>query len=87
MLLASGVETFVAFSLQHSGDDNAAVDGGIFRDLPGRRVKRAPEDLHAHFLIAFAFGLFLRHRVHAAQQRQPAAGHDAFSDDSLGGGL
>ena len=37
ILLASRVEAVVALPLQHAGDHDTAIDGGILGDLPRRR--------------------------------------------------
>ena len=82
--LRAGVEAVIAFSFEHARDHDAAIDRGVFGDLARRRLKRALEDLNAGPFVAIAFRLFLRHGVHAAQQRQAAAGHDALGDGGLG---
>ena len=51
IFLASRVEAVVALPLQHAGDHDAAIDGGILRDLPRRRFERALQDLHARPFI------------------------------------
>src|SRR6185437_4839084 len=84
IFLARGIEAVIAFSFEHAGDHHPAVDRGVFGDLPGRCIERAPDDLHAGLLIAFALGLFLCDRFDTTQQRKAAAGNDPFGDCSLG---
>ncbi len=70
----------------HPVDDDAAVDRRVLGDLAGRRLERAPQDLHAGALVAVALRLQRADGVDAAQQRQAAARHDAFGDRRLGRG-
>jgi hypothetical protein len=52
--LTRGVKTEIAFAAEHPRDDDTAVGGGVFRNLPGRSLKRSLEDLNASPLVTFA---------------------------------
>ena len=70
---------------QHPVHDHAAVHRRVLGDLPRRRLERAPQELHAGALVALGGSPRPSPTAaDAAQQRQPAARHDALGDRRLG---
>ncbi len=69
IFLARSVESEIAVTTYHARHDDTAVSGRIFRDLPGRRLERAFQDLNARLFVALASTFFFADGFDAPEQR------------------
>ena len=70
--------------LQHLADHDRAFDAGVFGDLADRGLQGAADDGDAGVLVVVV-ALEAFQRLGGLQQRDAAAGHDAFFDRRAGG--
>ena len=84
ILAGLGVEAVVGVVLvEQLADDDRAVDAGVLGDLAHRRLQRAADDVDADLLVVVV-GLQLGERLGGVEQRDAAAGDDAFLDRGAG---
>ena len=85
ILLGLGVEAVgLRLVLEDLADDDRALDAGVLDDLAGRRLERPEHDVDAGLNVG-VLALELADGGLGAQQRDAAAGNDAFLDRGLGG--
>src|SRR4051794_33750007 len=82
-LAAGGVEALALLRLADVVDDDRALEAGVLRDLAGRLLERAQDDLRAGLLILVA-ELIEVDRRGGLEQRHAAARHDALLEGRAG---
>src|SRR5437588_312141 len=83
-LAGQDVESHSGLAPPHFLDDDRTLAPGVPRELTERLVEGAADDIHADLLIAGGVH-FVERREHA-DQRHPAAGHNALFHGRPGGG-